>query len=114
MKTIQLNGEEFPLAVTSEGEKLTRQLGVNMNAVNFGIAGEKLRYLYCMAAGAAMEENRDFPFKLQEFLKAAPGNWEKLADELRASPNPSEGGEKEKEKEAHKPPKRANKKKKDV
>jgi hypothetical protein len=78
IESITLNGEKFPLALTGEGENLISFLGVNMKAVEFGIKSEKLKYLYCMVAGAARVEKKDFPFTLEQFIKALPGDWEQI------------------------------------
>ena len=96
--TIQLNKKDFPFRHTAEGEKFLSVMNVNRKAVEQRKPKALMKYAYCMAAAAAFAEKQEFPFTLEQFGKACPGNWKELTEPLLTAPsNSPDGGEKEKE-----------------
>jgi hypothetical protein len=83
MTTINLNREAYPFVRTSTGDKLMVLLHVNMKRVQFGVVSEMKRYAYCMACGAARENNVEFNYvSVDEFIKACPPEWMAVVRQL--------------------------------
>lgn len=85
-KQIKLSGTAYPFDRTPEGEKLLKQLNVDVKAVKFGNQEELQRFAYCMAAGAARAAKKPFEFTVEKFIKACPHDWKKQALELLNEP----------------------------